>query len=127
LRGVETDEKRIVTSTGALSLPEVPKRLLVVGAGVIGLELGSVWRRLGGEVGKQAQRILQKQGMTFRLSQKVAAIDTSGPALKVGVEPAAGGTAEVIETDMVLVSIGRRPYTAGLGLAEAGVALDERG
>jgi len=144
LRGIETDEKRIVTSTGALSLPEVPKRLLVVGAGVIGLELGSVWRRLGsevtvvefldrilpgldGEVGKQAQRILQKQGMTFRLSQKVTAIDQSGPALKVSVEPAAGGPAEVIETDIVLVAIGRRPYTAGLGLAEAGVALDERG
>jgi len=144
LRGIETDETRIVTSTGALSLPEVPKRLLVVGAGVIGLELGSVWRRLGsevtvvefldrilpgldGEVGKQAQRILQKQGMSFRLSQKVTAIDKSGPALKVTVEPAAGGAAEVLETDVVLVAIGRRPYTAGLGLAEAGVALDERG
>jgi dihydrolipoamide dehydrogenase len=144
LRGIETDEKRIVTSTGALSLPEVPKRLLVVGAGVIGLELGSVWRRLGsevtvvefldrilpgldGEVGKQAQRILQKQGMTFHLSQKVTAIDQSGPALKVSIEPAAGGPAETIEADVVLVAIGRRPYTAGLGLAEAGVALDERG
>jgi dihydrolipoamide dehydrogenase len=144
LRGIETDEKRIVTSTGALSLPEVPKRLLVVGAGVIGLELGSVWRRLGsevtvvefldrilpgldGEVGKQAQRILQKQGFAFRLSQKVTAIDTSTPALKVSVEPAAGGPAETIETDVVLVAIGRRPYTAGLGLTEAGVALDERG
>jgi dihydrolipoamide dehydrogenase len=144
LRGIETDEKRIVTSTGALSLPEVPKRLLVIGAGVIGLELGSVWRRLGsevtvvefldrilpgldGEVGKQAQRILQKQGFAFRLSQKVTAVDTSTPALKVSVEPAAGGPAETIETDVVLVAIGRRPYTAGLGLTEAGVALDERG
>ena len=144
LRGIETDEKRIVTSTGALALPEVPKRLLVVGAGVIGLELGSVWRRLGsevtvvefldrilpgldGEVARQAQRILQKQGFAFRLSQKVTVIDQSGPALKVTVEPAAGGTSEVIETDVVLVAIGRRPYTAGLGLKEAGVALDERG
>jgi dihydrolipoamide dehydrogenase len=122
----------------------VPKRLLVIGAGVIGLELGSVWRRLGsevtvvefldrilpgldGEVGKQAQRILQKQGFAFRLSQKVTAVDTSTPALKVSVEPAAGGPAETIETDVVLVAIGRRPYTAGLGLAEAGMALDERG
>jgi dihydrolipoamide dehydrogenase len=144
LRGVTTDEKRIVTSTGGLSLIEVPKRLVVVGAGVIGLELGSVWRRLGsavtvvefldrilpgldGEVGRQAQRILQKQGMAFRLSSKVAGIDSSGKTLKVSVEPAAGGAPETIEADIVLVAIGRRPYTEGLGLAEAGVALDERG
>ena len=144
LRGVAIDEQRIVTSTGALVLSSVPRRLLVVGAGVIGLELGSVWRRLGsevavvefldrilpgtdGEVARQAQRILQRQGMTFRLSSKVAGVDTGGETLKVSVEPTAGGAAEVIETDVVLVAIGRRPYTEGLGLKEAGVALDDRG
>ena len=144
LPGVEIDEKTVVTSTGALEIGSVPKELVVVGAGVIGLELGSVWARLGakvtvvefldrilpgmdGEVARQAQRILQKQGFAFRLSQKVTVIDQSGPALKVTVEPAAGGTSEVIETDVVLVAIGRRPYTDGLGLKEAGVALDERG
>ena len=143
LPGVTVDEKRIVSSTGALSLTEVPKRLVVVGAGVIGLELGSVWRRLGaqvtvvefldrilpgmdGEVAKQGQRILAKQGIAFRLSSKVASVDTSGDVLKVAVEPAAGGAAETFEADIVLVAIGRRPYTAGLGLEEAGVALDER-
>ena len=144
LRGVDVDEKRIVSSTGALSLPEVPKRLLVVGAGVIGLELGSVWRRLGaevrvvefldrilpgmdGEVAKQAQRLLARQGIGFHLSSKVASVDPSGEALKVAVEPAAGGAAETFDADIVLVAIGRRPYTEGLGLTQAGVALDERG
>ena len=144
LPGVTVDEKRIVSSTGALSLPAVPKRLVVVGAGVIGLELGSVWRRLGsevtvvefldrilpgmdGEVAKQAQRLLAKQGIAFRLSSKVASVDASGDALKVAVAPAAGGDAETLEADIVLVAIGRRPYTAGLGLEAAGVALDERG
>ncbi|HET7717816.1 MAG TPA: dihydrolipoyl dehydrogenase [Bauldia sp.] len=143
LPGVSIDEKRIVSSTGALSLPAVPKRLVVVGAGVIGLELGSVWRRLGsavtvvefldrilpgmdGEVARQAQRLLTKQGLAFRLSSKVASVDTSGDVLRVAVEPAAGGAAEAIDADIVLVAIGRRPYTAGLGLEEAGVALDER-
>jgi dihydrolipoamide dehydrogenase len=143
LPGVTVDETRIVSSTGALSLPAVPKRLVVVGAGVIGLELGSVWRRLGsevtvvefldrilpgmdGEVTKQAQRILARQGIAFRLSSKVASVDSSGEALKVAVAPAAGGDAETLEADIVLVAIGRRPYTAGLGLEEAGVALDER-
>jgi dihydrolipoamide dehydrogenase len=143
LKGVEIDEKRIVSSTGALALDKVPEKLLVVGAGVIGLELGSVWRRLGAqvtvvefldrilpgmdvEVGKQFQRILQKQGMTFKLSSKVTAIDTSAKTLKARVEPAAGGSAETIEADVVLVSIGRVPYTEGLGLAELGVAM-ERG
>jgi dihydrolipoamide dehydrogenase len=117
--------------------------LLVVGAGVIGLELGSVWRRLGAkvtvvefldrilpgmdaEIGKQFQRILQKQGMTFKLSHKVTAIDGSGKTLKTSVEPAAGGAAETVEADVVLVAIGRVPYTEGLGLAEIGVTL-ERG
>ncbi len=144
LRGIAIDEKRIVSSTGALALPQVPKHLLVVGAGVIGLELGSVWRRLGaevtvvefldgvlpgmdGEVRKQAQRLFEKQGMTFKLSSKVTAVDTSGPRLKASVEPAKGGAAETIEADVVLVAIGRVPYTDGLGLKEAGVALDERG
>jgi dihydrolipoamide dehydrogenase len=141
LKGIEIDEKRIVSSTGALTLEAVPKKLLVVGAGVIGLELGSVWRRLGAEVivvefldrilpgmdlevGKQFQRILGKQGMTFKLSSKVTAIDTSGKTLKASVEPAAGGAAETIEADVALIAIGRVPYTEGLGLAEAGVAMD---
>ncbi len=144
LKGIEIDEKRIVSSTGALSLPEVPRHLLVIGAGVIGLELGSVWRRLGaqvtvvefldgvlpgmdGEIRRQAQRLFEKQGMTFKLSSKVTAVDASGKRLKVSVEPAKGGTAESIEADVVLVSIGRVPYTAGLGLKELGVKLDERG
>jgi dihydrolipoamide dehydrogenase len=144
LKGVEIDEKRVVSSTGALSLDKVPQNLVVVGAGVIGLELGSVWRRLGsevvvvefldgalpgmdGEVRRQAQRIFEKQGMTFKLSSKVTAVDASGPRLKVTIEPAKGGPAETIEADVVLVSIGRVPYTDGLGLKEAGVKLDERG
>jgi dihydrolipoamide dehydrogenase len=144
LPGVEVDEERIVSSTGALTLKSVPKRLLVVGAGVIGLELGSVWRRLGaevtvvefldrilpgmdGEVAKQFQRLLAKQGMTFRLSTKVAAIDASGPSLMVAVEPAAGGERQVVEADVVLVAIGRRPYTEGLRLEAAGVTLDGKG
>jgi dihydrolipoamide dehydrogenase len=143
LPGVTVDEKRIVSSTGALSLPSVPKRLVVVGAGVIGLELGSVWRRLGsavtvvefldrilpgmdGDVAKQAQRILAKQGIAFRLSSKVASVDAAGDTLRVAVAPAGGGDAEAIEADIVLVAIGRRPFTAGLGLEEAGIALDER-
>ena len=144
LRGIEIDEKRIVSSTGALSLPEVPKHLIVVGAGVIGLELGSVWRRLGskvtfvefldgvlpgmdGEVRRQTQRLFEKQGMTFKLSFKVTAVDTSGKTLKVSVEPAKGGAAETIEADVVLVAIGRVPYTDGLGLDVVGVKRDERG
>lgn len=143
LKGIEIDEKRIVSSTGALSLPDVPRHLLVVGAGVIGLELGSVWRRLGaqvtvvefldvlpgmdGEVRRQAQRLFEKQGMSFKLSSKVTAVDASGKQLKATVEPAKGGAAETIEADIILVAIGRVPYTAGLGLKEIGVNLDERG
>ncbi len=145
LPGVTIDEKRVVTSTGALELPAVPKKLIVVGAGVIGLELGSVWRRLGaevtvvefldrilpgmdGEVVKQFQRMLQKQGISFRLGTKVTAVDASGETLKVSIEPVKEGeaAAEVLDADVVLVAIGRRPYTEGLGLSEAGVALDER-
>ncbi|HET7192644.1 MAG TPA: dihydrolipoyl dehydrogenase [Pseudolabrys sp.] len=144
LRGIAIDEKRIVSSTGALALPRVPEHLLVVGAGVIGLELGSVWRRLGskvtvvefldgvlpgmdGEVRRQAQRLFEKQGMAFKLSSKVTAVDGSGAKLRATIEPAKGGTSETIEADVVLVSIGREPYTEGLGLKEIGVKLDERG
>ncbi len=144
LKGIEIDEKRIVSSTGALSLEGVPGKLLIVGAGVIGLELGSVWQRLGaevvvvefldrilpgmdGEIARQFQRILEKQGFAFKLGAKVTGIDTSGNRLAAKVEPAAGGAAETLEADVVLVCIGRVPYTEGLGLKEAGVALDNRG
>ncbi|MGI6246002.1 MAG: dihydrolipoyl dehydrogenase [Pseudochelatococcus sp.] len=144
LPGVEIDEKVVVSSTGALSLDKVPGQLVVVGAGVIGLELGSVWRRLGaevtvvefldriipgndGEVAKQFQRILTKQGFAFRLGTKVTGVENTGAGAKVTVEPVAGGAAEVIEADIVLVATGRVPYTAGLGLDAVGVALDPRG
>ena len=144
LKGVEIDEKQIVSSTGALSLPSVPKHMIVIGGGVIGLELGSVWRRLGakvtvvefldrilptmdGEVSKTFLRILKKQGMEFKLSSKVTGVEKLKTKLKVAIEPAAGGAGETIEADVVLLAIGRRPYTAGLGLEKAGVALDQRG
>jgi dihydrolipoamide dehydrogenase len=144
LKGIEIDEKRIVSSTGALALDKVPEKMLVIGAGVIGLELGSVWRRLGAEVtvvefldrilpgidsevGRQTQRLLEKQGMIFKLGAKVTGVDSSGKKLKAKIEPAKGGAAETIEADVVLVSIGRVPYTEGLGLKEAGIAVDERG
>jgi dihydrolipoamide dehydrogenase len=144
LKGIEIDEKRIVSSTGALSLDKVPEKLLIVGAGVIGLELGSVWHRLGaqvivvefldrilpgmdGEVAKQFQRLLEKQGFVFKLGTKVTGVDTSGKTLIAQIEPAAGGKSETLEADVVLVAIGRVPYTEGLGLKEAGVALDNRG
>jgi dihydrolipoamide dehydrogenase len=143
LRGVEIDETRIVSSTGALSLERVPRDLLVVGAGVIGLELGSVWARLGAkvtviefldrivpgtdaEVAKQFQRLLQRQGFTFRLSSKVTGVAPASERLSVSVEPAKGGTAETLTADVVLVAIGRVPYTAGLGLEELGVQLDNQ-
>ncbi|MBS0250118.1 MAG: dihydrolipoyl dehydrogenase [Proteobacteria bacterium] len=143
LPGIEIDEKRVVSSTGALEFETVPKKLLVVGAGVIGLELGSVWRRLGSEVlvieylprilpgmdaevAKSFQRILEKQGIAFRLSSKVAGVETSHTGVAAKVEPASGGVAETIEADAVLVAVGRVPYTEGLGLAEAGVALDAK-
>ena len=144
LPGVTVDEDRIVSSTGALSLKSVPQRLLVVGGGYIGLELGSVWRRLGsevlvvefldritpgldGEIAKQFQRILQKQGMKFQLSTKVVDVEKAGDVLKVTVEPAAGGEPQIIETDVMLVSIGRRAYTDRLGLEDAGIKRDARG
>ncbi len=145
LAGIEIDEQTVVSSTGALELAQVPNRLLVIGAGVIGLELGSVWRRLGadvqvvefldrivpgmdGDVAKQFQRILQKQGMTFKLGSKVTGVSPAGPnGHTVTIEPAAGGEAETVDADVVLVSIGRVPFTDGLGLEEAGVHKDERG
>ncbi len=143
LPGIEIDEKRVVSSTGALELPVVPKKLIVVGAGVIGLELGSVWRRLGaevlvveyldrilpgmdGDVARQFQKILQKQGVTFKLASKVTAVKKDASGCAVTVEPAAGGAAESHFADIVLVAIGRVPYTDGLGLQEAGVTLDNR-
>lgn len=146
LPGIEIDEKRIVSSTGALELASVPRKLLVIGAGVIGLELGSVWRRLGAdvlvvefldrilpgidnEVARSFQRLLEKQGIAFRLGSKVTGVsgpESPGKPLSVEVEPAAGGVAETIEADVVLVAVGRVPYTEGLGLAEAGVALDAK-
>ncbi len=144
LPGIEIDEKRVVSSTGALTLDKVPAKMVVVGAGVIGLELGSVWRRLGAqvtvvefldrilpgmdnEVAKSFQRLLQKQGFEFKLGSKVTGVDTSAKTLKVSVEPAAGGTAETLEADVVLVAIGRVPYTEGLGLEALGVEKDKRG
>ena len=144
LPGVAIDEKRIVSSTGALALDRVPRSLLVIGGGVIGLELGSVWRRLGAEVtvvefldrilpgtdseiARHAQRLLARQGIAFRLASKVTGIDTSGPRLGVKVAPAAGeGSAETLAADVALLAIGRRPFTAGLGLETAGIAVDER-
>jgi dihydrolipoamide dehydrogenase len=144
LPGVTVDEKKIVSSTGALELAEVPKRLIVVGAGIIGLELGSVWRRLGSEVTviefldritpgvddevtKQLQRSLTRQGMKFKLGSKVTKTDASGAGVVLTVEPAKGGAAETVEADVVLVCIGRRPYVEGLGLDKAGVKLTAHG
>jgi dihydrolipoamide dehydrogenase len=144
LPGVEVDEHLIVTSTGGLELDKVPGHLLVIGAGYIGLELGSVWRRLGaqvtvvefldrivptmdGEVARAFQRILTKQGLRFRLGTKVTAARTGNDGVTLTLEPAKGGAGEEIKADIVLLSIGRRPFTQGLGLEDVGVALDERG
>ncbi|MDQ8698680.1 dihydrolipoyl dehydrogenase [Hyphomicrobium sp. LHD-15] len=143
LPGIEIDETEIVSSTGALSLAKVPERLLVVGAGVIGLELGSVWRRLGssvtvveyldrilpgmdGDVAKSLERIFSKQGISFRLGTKVVAVGRTESGLEVTLEPSHGGVQDRIETDVVLVSIGRVPYTEGLGLDDVGVVRDQR-
>lgn len=144
--GLEIDEKRIVTSTGAIALTEVPKKMVVIGGGIIGLEMGSVWSRLGAEVtvveylkqiggpgmdaemAKMMQRILAKQGMKFKLSTKVLGGDlSSAEQIKVNVEAAEGGKAEQLDADVVLVAIGRRPYTYGLGLENVGIETDERG
>jgi dihydrolipoamide dehydrogenase len=142
--GVEVDQKRIVDSTGALAIPAVPKKLIVIGAGIIGLELGSVWRRLGAEVevveyldrivpGADAevatafQRSLTKQGFKFRLGMKVTGAVADDKGVKLTVEPKAGGAAETLEADVVLVAVGRRPVTAGLGLDKIGITPDARG
>ena len=144
LKGVTIDEKQIVSSTGALALPKVPKTLAVIGAGVIGLELGSVWRRLGAEVtvvefldvvlpgmdaevSKQMQRILKKQGMDFKMATKVTGAKTGKDGVALTMEPRDGGKAETLKADVVLVAIGRRPYTEGLGLNKVGVTVNERG
>ena len=144
LPGVEIDQERIIDSTGALELGAVPGHLVVIGGGVIGLELGSVWRRLGakvtvvefldqilpgmdGEVRKEAHKIFKKQGFEFRLSTKVTKAERKGDTVTLTLEPAKGGSAETIEADSVLVSIGRRPNTDNLGLDAAGVALNKRG
>ncbi|WP_375460475.1 dihydrolipoyl dehydrogenase [uncultured Enterovirga sp.] len=145
LRGVELDGEVVVSSDEAIALPVLPKKLVVVGAGVIGLELGSVWRRLGSEVtvveyldrilpgldsevAKQFQRILGKQGFVFKLSTKVTKVERTGAGATVTIEPAQGeGAAETLEADVVLVATGRIPYSEGLGLAELGIALDPKG
>jgi dihydrolipoamide dehydrogenase len=144
LPGVTIDQERIVDSTGALELAQVPKRMVVIGGGVIGLELGSVWRRLGaevtvvefldqilpgfdGDVRKEANKIFKKQGFEFKLSTKVTKAECQGDTVTLTVEPAAGGNAETIEADVVLVSIGRRPNTEGLGLDKAGLQTNPRG
>jgi dihydrolipoamide dehydrogenase len=144
LPGITVDQERIVDSTGALELSQVPKRMVVIGGGVIGLELGSVWRRLGAQVTvvefldqilpgfdadvrKEANKIFKKQGFEFKLSTKVTKAERKGDTVTLTVEPAAGGASETIEADVVLVSIGRKPNTEGLGLDKAGLQTNQRG
>ncbi|MCA8902802.1 MAG: dihydrolipoyl dehydrogenase [Hyphomonas sp.] len=144
LPGIEIDEERVVTNTGALSLTSVPKRLILIGAGVIGLEMGSVWSRLGSEVtvieyldrimpgadaeiAKEAERTFKKQGLTFRLGMKVTGVEKMKSKLKLSMEPAKGGEAETLDADVVIVAVGRRAYTDGLGLESVGVTTDKRG
>ncbi|WOG83465.1 hypothetical protein DCAR_0102640 [Daucus carota subsp. sativus] len=144
LPGVAIDEKRIVSSTGALSLSEIPKKLVVIGGGYIGLEMGSVWARLGsevtvvefapdivptmdGEVRKQFKRTLEKQKMKFMLTTKVVSVDTSSDGVKLTLEPAAGGDQSILEADVVLISAGRTPFTSELGLDKIGVETDKMG
>ncbi len=144
LPGVETDEKQVVTSTGALALDKLPGSLVVIGAGVIGLEMGSVWSRLGaevtvvefldrilpgmdGEIAKQSQRVLGKQGLKFKLGTKVTGAKSGKNGVTLTLEPAKGGDTEELKADVVLVAIGRRPFTEGLGLKELGVAMNNRG
>lgn len=143
--GIDIDEQVIVSSTGALALDRIPERMIVIGAGVIGLELGSVWSRLGtevtavefltsiggmgidGDVAKQFQKILTKQGMKFKLGTKVMSAQRSGNTVRVGLEDAKSGAKEEMECDALLVSVGRRPYTEGLGLENVGIVKDDRG
>ena len=144
LPGIEIDEERVVTNVGALSLTSIPKRLVLIGAGVIGLEMGSVWARLGSEVtvveyldrvmpgadadvAKEAQKIFKKQGLNFRLGMKVTGVEKLKSKLKLSMEPAAGGETEVLDADVVIVAIGRKPYTEGLGLEAVGGTTDKRG
>jgi dihydrolipoamide dehydrogenase len=144
LPGIEIDEERVVSNTGALSLAAVPKRLILIGAGVIGLEMGSVWARLGSEVtvveyldrilppadaevAKEAERTFKKQGLTFKLGTKVTGIEKQKTKLKVSMEPAKGGDSETLDADIVIVAIGRKPYTDGLGLETVGGKTDKRG
>ncbi|WP_396274350.1 dihydrolipoyl dehydrogenase [Hyphomonas sp.] len=144
LPGIEIDEERVVSNTGALSLKAVPKKLVLIGAGVIGLEMGSVWARLGSEVtvveyldrilppadaeiAKEAERTFKKQGLAFRLGSKVTGVEKTRTKLKVNIEPAKGGAAETLEADIVIVAIGRKPYTEGLGLETVGGKTDKRG
>lgn len=144
LKNVDIDERQIISSTGALSLPEVPRRMIVIGGGYIGLEMGSVWRRLGSEVtvvefldrivpgmdwevAKQLHRLLEKQGMKFRLQTRVTRADKQADRVVLAVEPAAGGPEELLESEVVLVAVGRRPYTDGLGLETIGLKLDSNG
>lgn len=144
LPGIEIDEDRIVSNTGALSLKAVPKKLVLIGAGVIGLEMGSVWARLGSEVtvveyldrilppadaevAKEAEKTFKKQGLTFKLGTKVTGIEKQKSKLKVSMEPAKGGAAETLDADIVIVAIGRKPYTEGLGLETVGGKTDKRG
>ena len=144
LPGVTVDQKVVVDSTGALELEKVPEHMVVIGGGVIGLELGSVWKRLGarvtcveyldqilpgfdGEIRKESNKIFKKQGIEFKLSTKVTGVTVEGEKATITVEPAAGGAPETIEADTVLVSIGRRPNTDGLNLAAAGLSTNARG
>ncbi|MFN7165319.1 MAG: dihydrolipoyl dehydrogenase, partial [Hyphomonas sp.] len=144
LPGIEIDEERIVSNVGALSLKTVPKKLVLIGAGVIGLEMGSVWARLGSEVtvveyldrilppadaevAKEAEKTFKKQGLTFKLGTKVTGVEKQKTKLKVSIEPAKGGDAETLDADVVIVAIGRKPYTDGLGLETVGGKTDKRG
>ena len=144
LPGIEIDEKKIVSSTGALELPEVPKSMIVIGGGVIGLEMGTVWRRLGAEVTviefmdnilpgmdkevrKESKKICEKQGLKFMLSSKVTSAKSGAKGVELSVEPADGGKAEKVKADVVLMAIGRKPFTDGLGLDKVGVEMDDRG
>lgn len=144
LPGIKIDEDRIVSSTGALVLKDVPKSMVVIGGGVIGLEMGTVWRRLGakvtvveyldnilpgmdGEIRKEAQKILKKQGFEFKLSSKVTLAKNTGKGVELTIEPAAGGKAETMNVDVVLMAVGRKAYTENLGLDKVGVKVDERG